>query len=79
MNIFLGLLGMLAGIAMIKFREPIGEMFENSDWTKYFGGPYNFIIVVGILMFFFSLAKMTGTAGFFLSPLRLLFPFLPGG
>lgn len=75
MNIFLGLLGMIASVLVIKYREKVGEPFENSDWTKYFGGPYNFAIFVGVILFFFSLAKMTGTTGFFLSPLMMLFPF----
>jgi uncharacterized membrane protein len=79
MSIFLGLLGMIAGIAMIKFREPIGDLFGEANWTKYVGGPYNMAILAGILIFFFSLAKMTGTMGFFLSPLRMLFPSPPGG
>ncbi|OGJ58172.1 hypothetical protein A2881_00170 [Candidatus Peribacteria bacterium RIFCSPHIGHO2_01_FULL_55_13] len=76
MNIVLGLLGMAAGIAIIKFREPIGDLFGEAAWTRYVGGPYNMAIIVGILLFFFSLAKMTGTTGFFLSPLKMV---VPGG
>lgn len=79
MDIFLGLLSMLAGIAMIKYREPIGDLFGEADWTKYVGGPYNMVILVGIIIFFFSLAKMTGTTGFFLSPLKMLIPFAGRG
>ena len=74
MSIFLGLLGMLAGIAVIKYREAVGDLFGDAEWTKYVGGPYNMAIIVGILLFFFSLAKMTGTTDFFLNPLKFLIP-----
>ena len=66
-NILLGIIGMVAGIAIIKFREPIGDLFGEATWTRYVGGPYNMAIIVGILLFFFSLAKMTGTTDFFLT------------
>lgn len=77
MNIFLGLIGIIGAIAIIKYREAVGDIFGAAGWTKYFGGPYAFAIFVGIVLFFFSLAKMTGTTEFLLSPLKLLFPFTP--
>ncbi len=78
-NILLGIIGMVAGIAIIKFREPIGDLFGEATWTRYVGGPYNMAIIVGILLFFFSLAKMTGTTDFFLAPLKMVLPGAGGG
>jgi hypothetical protein len=74
MNIVLGLLGMAAGIAIIRYRETIGDILGDASWTRYIGGPYNFAILIGVLLFFFSLAKMTGTTGFFLAPIQWLLP-----
>lgn len=79
MNIILGLVGIIGAIAIIKYREAIGDLFGGADWTKYVGGPYNMAILVGIILFFFSVAKMTGTTDFFLSPLLWLFPFARKG
>ncbi|TSC59526.1 MAG: hypothetical protein Greene041662_435 [Candidatus Peregrinibacteria bacterium Greene0416_62] len=74
MEIFLGLIGIVASIAIIKYREAVGDLFGGAEWTKYVGGPYNMAIIVGIILFFFSLAKMTGTTDFFLYPLKFLIP-----
>lgn len=75
MNILLGLIGMVMGIAIIRFREFVGDLFGDAAWTRYVGGPYNMAIIIGVILFFFSLAKMTGTTDFFLAPLKFLIPF----
>lgn len=79
MNIFLGILGMAAGVLLIKYRDVVGQTIGDADWMKYVGGVYNFVILVGIFIFFFSLAKMTGTTGLLLAPLRWLIPGGGGG
>lgn len=74
MSIFLGFLGMATGMLMIKYRERIGETIGDAEWMRYVGGVYMFVMLVGIFVFFFSLAKMTGTTDFLLAPLRFLIP-----
>ena len=74
MYIFYGVLGMLFGITLIKYREAVGDLLGNADWIKYVGGPYIFSILLGILIFFYSFAWMTGTLDFFLAPLFWLIP-----
>jgi hypothetical protein len=41
---------------------------------EWFGGVYNFLIIVAIVIFFFSIASLTGGLSFFLSPLKWLLP-----
>jgi len=66
---FLELLGMAAGALLIKYRERVGEMVGDADWMRYVGGVYNFIVLIGIFIFFWSIAALTGTQGIFLAPL----------
>ncbi|MBT3292828.1 hypothetical protein HOD24_04065 [Candidatus Peregrinibacteria bacterium] len=61
---------------MIKYRERVGDMFGEADWMQKVGGIYGIIFISAIAIFFFSIAKMTGTTDIFLSPLINL---LPGG
>ena len=75
MTIFLGILGMIFGVVLIKYREAVGDMLGNADWMKYVGGPYMLSIWLGIFFFFYSFAYMTGTMEFFLAP---LLSFIPG-
>lgn len=74
MTVFLGLVGIVCSVVIITYRERTAEMIGAADWMEYLGGVYNVVILVGILLFFFSVAALTGTLGLFLSPIRLLLP-----
>ncbi|HVW66920.1 MAG TPA: hypothetical protein VHA78_04295 [Candidatus Peribacteraceae bacterium] len=74
MHILLGFLGMVASIAMIKYRAQLGDMMGDPDWMKYVGGVYNFVIILAIVFFFWSIAYMTNTTDVLFRPLLLLFP-----
>ncbi len=74
MTIVFGILGMIFGIILIKYREAVGDMLGSAEWMRYFGGTYMLPIWLGIFIFFYSFAWMTGTLEFFLSP---LFWFIP--
>lgn len=76
MHYVLSLLGIIASFFMLKYRERIGEVIGEASWMDKIGGVYNFIVLLALFVFFWSLASLTGTTGFFFSPLRLL---LPGG
>ncbi|MCA9370686.1 MAG: hypothetical protein KC680_01860 [Candidatus Peregrinibacteria bacterium] len=66
---FLQICGMVIGALMIKYREKIGEQIGEAEWMRYVGGVYNFVILLGILFFFWSLAALTGTMDIFFAPL----------
>ncbi|MBM3227970.1 hypothetical protein FJZ27_03890 [Candidatus Peribacteria bacterium] len=74
MFIIYGIAGMLFGIALIKYREAVGDMLGSADWMNYIGGPYMLSIFLGVFFFFYSFAWMTGTLDFFLAPLLWIIP-----
>ena len=75
-NFLISLAGIILSVLMIKYRERVGDMFGEADWMQKVGGIYGIIFISAIAIFFFSIAKMTGTTDIFLSPLINL---LPGG
>lgn len=81
MNIFLGLLGIVGSFFIIKYRERIGDMTGDPAWAAKVGGVYNVLIIVGVLIFFWGVATMTGTSDVFFRPLLYLIPGYqaPGG
>lgn len=72
-NILLSLAGMALAVVMVKYRESFAEIFGEAEWMRNIGGVYNVILVTAGLIFFFSLAKLTGTTDLFLAPLMWLF------
>jgi len=74
MVIFLGFLGLFSSILLIIYRERAAESLGSGEWMEYFGGVYNVIVLGAIFLFFFSVAALTGTLGFFLTPFRMLLP-----
>ncbi len=61
------------GVAVIIYRESVGNMLGDADWMKYVGGPYSLAIIIGIFAFFYGLADITGTTGLLFAPVRGLF------
>jgi uncharacterized membrane protein YdcZ (DUF606 family) len=74
MSTFLGLVGVIGSILLVKYRERVAEMIGSGEWMEYVGGVYNVIIIVAVFLFFFSVATLTGTLDFFLTPVRMLLP-----
>ncbi|MBI3332209.1 hypothetical protein HYZ99_04635 [Candidatus Peregrinibacteria bacterium] len=76
MRIFLGLLGIALSLVLLKYRERIGNMIGEAEWMQKIGGIYNVIILIALIIFFWSLAELTGTTNIFFAPLRMI---IPGG
>jgi len=74
MNIFGGIIGIIFGYALIRYREQIGGMLGDPAWASKVGGIYNVLIMAGILVFIWSLAAMTNTTDFLFAPIFNLFP-----
>lgn len=66
---FVQLCGMVLGALLIKYRQQIGDEIGDAEWMRYVGGVYNFVILMGVLIFFWSIATLTGTADIFFAPL----------
>ena len=76
MGYFFPLLGIISSLAMLKYREQLGNFMGEADWMRYVGGVYNFVIVLAIFVFFWSIASLTGTTEYLFKPFLYL---LPGG
>lgn len=61
---------------IIRYRESIGNSLGEQEWMHPIGGIYGVVVVVGILIFFWSLATITGTQDFFFTPIRWILPFM---
>lgn len=77
MRYFLGLLGMVGGFLMVKYRERVGDMFGEPAWTSKVGGIYNVIIIVGVIFFFWGIAAVTHTEDVLFGPIINFIP-MPG-
>jgi len=74
MTTFLSICGIVASILLIKFRERTADMLGSAEWMNYFGGPYNFIIIVSVIMFFTCVSFLFGITDIFFAPLKWLIP-----
>ena len=77
---FKGILAIAAAFALIKYRERVVSLAGKFAWAEKYlgtGGTYNLMVIIAILLFFWGVAKMTGTTDVLLSPLKGIFS--PGG
>ncbi len=74
MHIILGLIGIVFAAVLIKFREQVGAMLGEPTWAEKIGGIYNVIIIIGVFIFFWSIAYMTNTQDVLFAPIMNLFP-----
>lgn len=68
--------GLVGPFFLIKYREKIGDMIGEATWMKKVGGIHNVIIIVALLIFFWTIAEMTDTTGILLSPIKSILPGL---
>lgn len=69
---FFKLCAMGIAVALIKYRERVGDMLGEAEWMRYVGGVYNFVVIIAIFIFFWSVASLTGTQKIFFAPLYWL-------
>ena len=74
MRIVLSLIGMIGSFFLMKYREKVGDMIGEADWMTKVGGVYNVIVIVGVIIFFWSLAEITNTTQILIRPLLYILP-----
>ncbi len=74
MRIFLSICGIIASFLLLKYRERVGENLGEAEWMAKVGGIYGVVIIIAILLFFWSVAELTNTTDFLFAPVLLLFP-----
>ena len=72
MKYFLILIGYILAFCLIKFRQQIGDNFGEPAWADRIGGIYNLMIILGVILFFWCTAAITGTTKIFLYPLYIV-------
>ena len=75
MRIILSLIGIVGSFFLVRFREQIGNILGEAEWMNKVGGVYNVVVLIAIILFFWSLAELTGTTSLLFAPLRF---FIPG-
>lgn len=76
MSYILPIIGMIGSLFLLKYRERVGEMLGEAEWMQKVGGVYNVVIIIAILLFFWSVAALTGTTDILFRPLIHLIPGL---
>ncbi len=74
MRYALSIIGIVASFFLVKYRERVGEITGEAEWMKKVGGVYNVIVIVAIVIFFWSIATITGTTDIFLKPISYILP-----
>ena len=69
MKYIFAILGIVLSFYIIKYREYIGSSIGEMEWMRKIGGIYTIIVLVGILIFFWSVATLTSTTDMFLAPI----------
>lgn len=73
----LPLIGIVFSFYLIYKRQMFGDMIGEADWMLKVGGVYNLMVIVGLVIFFWSIAELTGTTGVLFSPLLHVLPGAP--
>lgn len=66
--------GLIGPFVLITYRERIGDMIGEADWMRKVGGVYYVVVYVAVIIFFWTLAELTGTTSVLFAPLRSLSP-----
>ncbi len=74
MRTFLSILGIVASFFLLKYRQKTGDAIGEAEWMKKLGGVYMVVAIVAVLIFFWSVAELTGTTDIMFAPLRRLIP-----
>jgi hypothetical protein len=66
--------GLIGPFFLMMYREAVGNIVGEADWMRKVGGVYNVIVIVALIIFFWTLAEVTGTTTILFTPFRYLSP-----
>jgi uncharacterized membrane protein YiaA len=72
----LATIGILASFTVMRYRERVADMMGEAEWMNKVGGVYNVVVIIGVFIFFWSVAALTGTDMIFFSWIPKLIPGL---
>lgn len=74
MSWILPILGIVLSFFLVYKRQMFGDMFGEADWMLKVGGVYNLMVIIGLFIFFWSIAELTGTTMILFTPFTWLIP-----
>lgn len=77
MGWLLPIIGMVFSFYLVYKRQMFGDMIGEADWMLKVGGVYNLMVIVGVLLFIWCIAELTGTTGILFLPLLWMLPGAP--
>lgn len=69
-------IGLISSFLLIRYREYVGDSIGEAEWMNKIGGVYNAVVLLGVFIFFWSLAELTGTNEVLFGFLKNLIPGL---
>ncbi len=75
----LSLIGIVASFFIVLKREMVADMIGEAEWMRKIGGVHIFVVLCAILLFFWSIAALTGTLDILFAPIKSLFSVFAGG
>lgn len=75
MHYLLSIFGIIGSFFLLKYRERVGDMLGEADWMRKVGGIYMIVIFIGLFIFIWSVAELTGTTDMLFYPLYAILPF----
>lgn len=70
MRFVLGIIGIGFSYLLVRYREQIGSALGEPEWATKVGGIFNVVILLGVVLFFLSIAYMVGTFDVLFPPPR---------
>lgn len=77
MGWILPIIGIVFSFYLVYKRQMFGDMIGEADWMLKVGGVYNLMVIVGVLIFLWSIAELTGTTDILFLPVLWLLPGAP--
>ncbi len=66
--------GMVFSFYLVYKRQMFGDMIGEADWMLKVGGVYNLMVIVGVFIFLWSIATLTGTTQILFLPIIWMIP-----
>lgn len=73
----LPIIGIVFSFFLVYKRQMFGDMIGEADWMLKVGGVYNLMVIVGVLLFLWCIAELTGTTGILFLPILWVLPGAP--
>jgi len=75
MTYVFAIIGIISSFFIVKKREYLGDCFGDPEWASKIGGIYNLLTIIAVMIFFWSVASLTGTMDVLFAPIYMFLSF----